>query len=47
LLFLLVVCLFYHVHTWRLPSRPKHVVKESNSEKPTYNKAARRRRHNI
>jgi Na+/melibiose symporter-like transporter len=32
------------LHAWRWPCRPKHVVKEW---KPTYNKAARRRRHNL
>jgi hypothetical protein len=33
------------LHTWRWPCRQKHVVKDSG--KPTYNKATRRRKHNL
>jgi hypothetical protein len=32
------------LHTWRWPCRPKHVVKDSETQ---HNKAARRRKHNL
>jgi hypothetical protein len=32
------------LHTWRLPCRPKHVVKDSENQR---NKSTRRRKHNL